>query len=104
MLEMAEGLKVFKRKDRQEREGGAEGEMPERKLNFQVLFRFILRHKSLIFRQSGHFSGSQDGAFSTPRPRRSRRGGTFSGEFFLSCTSVYQCVQSVFAVGGRTDD
>ena len=29
--------------------------MPKRKLNFQVLFRFIFRHKSFIFRQSADF-------------------------------------------------
>jgi len=60
---MAEGLKVFKRKDRQDREGRAEGEC----LKESRIFRFFSGSFSGISRSSSGkaliFSGSCQGLF-----------------------------------------
>jgi len=82
------------------------GRDPERKLNFQVLFRFIFRHKSLIFRQSGHFFRFPRDIFSDIFTTEARRHGVGEGgavqlvrnswdRFFIVSKRVRACLKRV---------
>ena len=82
-VELAEEAEGFKRKDRQEREGVERLRIPKGNLNFQVLFRFIFRFKSFIFRESADFFRFVAGSFFTAAGADRFSGGNFLRIFFL---------------------
>jgi hypothetical protein len=68
------------------------------KLNFQVLFRFIFRHKLFIFRQSGHFF-----RFPKENCKRQKRGARFGARWRAAANFMSGRMASFRSASGSSE-